>query len=148
MKTKFIDKADVATYVVVFDPGDEAFAGITEFARAEQLEGSQITAVGAFQRAIVAWFDPEAKQYRHIRVDEQCEVLSFMGDVAEGEDGPVVHVHVVLGLSDGTTRGGHLIEGRVFPTLEVVVRDIPAHLHKVMRPDVGIPLIDLDWPDS
>ena len=63
-------------------------------------------------------------------------------------DGPVVHVHVVLGLSDGTTRGGHLIEGTVFPTLEVVVREVPAHLHKVMRPDVGIPLIDLDWPDS
>jgi hypothetical protein len=36
----------------------------------------------------------------------------------------------------------------VFPTLEVVVREIPAHMHKVMCPDVGIPLIDLDWPDS
>lgn len=71
-----------------------------------------------------------------------------MGDVAEGEDGSVVHVHVVLGLSDGTTRGGHLIEGRVFPTLEVVVREIPADMRKVMRPDVGIPLIDLDLPDS
>jgi uncharacterized protein len=148
MKTKFIDKADVATYVVVFDPGDEAFAGMTAFAQAEHLEASQIAAVGAFQRAIVGWFDLEARQYRHILVDEQCEVLSFIGDVAVGEDGPVVHVHVVLGFSDGTTRGGHLIEGRVFPTLEVVVREIPAHMHKVMRPNVGIPLIDLDWPDS
>jgi uncharacterized protein len=42
-------------------------------------------------------------------------VLSLLGDVAEGQDGPVLHVHVVLGLSDGRTRGGHLLEGRVFP---------------------------------
>jgi uncharacterized protein len=148
MKTRAIEDPDLATYVVVCDPGDEAFAGLTEFAQAQHLEAAQITGVGAFQRAIVGWFDREAKQYRHIHVDEQCEVLSFIGDVAVGEDGPVVHVHVVLGLSDGTTRGGHLIEGRVFPTLEVVVRAIPAHMQKVMRPDVGIPLIDLDWPES
>jgi predicted DNA-binding protein with PD1-like motif len=36
----------------------------------------------------------------------------------------------------------------VFPTLEVVVREITAHMQKVMRPDIGIPLIDLDWPES
>jgi hypothetical protein len=39
-------------------------------------------------------------------------VLSLIGDVAEGQDGPSLHAHVVLGLPDGTTRGGHLIEGQ------------------------------------
>lgn len=148
MKSKAIERADLATYVVVFDPGDEAFAGLTEFAQAQDLGAAQITAVGAFQRAIVGWLDPTTGQYRHIPVNEQCEVLSFMGDVAVGDNGPVVHGHVVLGLSDGTTRGGHLIEGRVLPTLEVIVREIPAHMHKVMRADIGIPLIDLGWPES
>jgi predicted DNA-binding protein with PD1-like motif len=42
-------------------------------------------------------------------------VLSLIGDVAEGQDGPILHAHVALGLSDGTTRGGHLLEGLVFP---------------------------------
>jgi len=50
----------------------------------------------------------------------------------------------VLGLSDGTTHGGHLIEGRVFPTLEVVVTENPAELCKVMHPELGIARIDLD----
>ena len=53
-------------------------------------------------------------------------------------------MHVVLGLSDGTTRGGHLLEGQVFPTLEAVVTENPAYLRKVLRPDIGIALIDLD----
>jgi predicted DNA-binding protein with PD1-like motif len=148
MKSKVVEDADVVTYVVVCDPGDEAVAALEQFARAERLEASQLTAVGAFERATVGWFDRAARQYRRIPVDEQCEVLSLIGDVAEGQDGPILHVHVVLGLSDGTTRGGHLLEGQVFPTLEVVVTETPAELRKVMRPDLGIALIDLDRSES
>ncbi|HEV2933142.1 MAG TPA: PPC domain-containing DNA-binding protein [Streptosporangiaceae bacterium] len=148
MKAKVIEDADVVTYIVVCDPGDEAVSVLTQFARAERLEAAQITAVGAFERATVGWFDREARDYRRIVVDEQCELLSLVGDVAEGQDGPIVHVHAVLGLSDGTTRGGHLLEGRVFPTLEAIVTETPAELRKIMRPDIGIALIDLDRSES
>jgi uncharacterized protein len=148
MKSKVVEDADVVTYVVVCDPGDEAVATLTQFARSEDLEAAAITAVGAFSRATVGWFDRAAKDYRRIRVDEQCEVLSLIGDVAEGRDGPILHVHVVLGLSDGTTRGGHLLEGRVFPTLEAVVTETPARLRKVMNPDIGVALIDLNRSEA
>jgi uncharacterized protein len=148
MKYKVVEDADVVTYVVVCDPGDEAVAVLTQFARAEQLEAAQISAVGAFEHATVGWFDRAAKDYRRIPVGEQCELLSLLGDIAEGEDGPILHMHVVLGLSDGTTRGGHLLEGKVFPTLEAVVTETPAELRKVLRPDIGIALIDLDQSES
>jgi len=148
MKYKVVEDADAVTYVVVCDPGDEAVAALTQFAQAEDLEAASIAAVGAFEHAVVGWFDRAAKDYRRIRVDEQCEVLSLLGDVAEGQDGPILHMHTVLGLSDGTTRGGHLLEGKVFPTLEVVVTETPAELRKVMRPDIGVALIDLDQSES
>jgi uncharacterized protein len=148
MKSKVVEDADVVTYVVVCDPGDEAVDTLTQFARSEDLEAAQITAVGAFEHAVVGWFDRAAKDYRRIPVDQQCEVLSLLGDVAEGADGPIVHIHTVLGLSDGTTRGGHLLEGKVFPTLEVVVTETPAELRKVMHPEIGTALIDLDQSES
>jgi predicted DNA-binding protein with PD1-like motif len=148
MKYKVVEDADVVTYVVVCDPGDEAVAALTQFAQAEDLEAASIAAVGAFEHAVVGWFDRAAKDYRRIPVGEQCEVLSLLGDVAQGQDGPILHMHTVLGLSDGTTRGGHLLEGTVFPTLEVVVTETPAQLRKVMRPDIGIALIDLDRSES
>jgi uncharacterized protein len=148
VKYKVVEDADVVTYVVVCDPGDEAVAALTQFAQAEDLEAASIAAVGAFERAVVGWFDRAARDYRRIPVGEQCEVLSLLGDVAQGQDGPILHMHVVLGLSDGTTRGGHLLEGTVYPTLEVVVTETPAQLRKVMRPDIGIALIDLDRSES
>ena len=144
MKSKIVEDADVVTYVVVCDAGDEAMASLKRFARSERLEAAQITGVGGFERATVGWFDRSARQFRRIPVDEPSEVLSLIGDVAEGQDGPGLNIHVVLGLSDGTTRGGHLIEGRVFPALELVVTENPAELRRVMHPDLGVALIDLD----
>jgi predicted DNA-binding protein with PD1-like motif len=70
--------------------------------------------------------------------------LSAIGDVAVADDGKAsLHVHVVLGLSDGTTRGGHLLKGKVRPTLEVILTDTPVQLRRKKRPDIGIALIEL-----
>ncbi|WP_369275025.1 PPC domain-containing DNA-binding protein [Streptomyces sp. R11] len=142
MKWQQVEASPASVHVLVPAPGEDALAEITGFAREQGLGASQVTAVGAFSRAVVGWFDRAAKDYRRIGVDEQCEVLSLLGDIAVGEDGPTAHLHAVLGLSDGTTRGGHLLEGRVWPTLEVIVRDSPAALAKIHRPELGLALID------
>ncbi|HXA43590.1 MAG TPA: PPC domain-containing DNA-binding protein [Candidatus Solibacter sp.] len=144
MRSKVIEDADVVIYVVFCDPGDEAVAALEQFARAESVWKRRRSLPSAALSATVGWFDHMAKDSRRIPVEEQCEVLSLIGDVAEDRDGPSLNVHVVLGLSDGTTRDGHLIEGRVFPTLEVVVTENPAELCKVMHPELGIARIDLD----
>jgi len=39
-------------------------------------------------------------------------------------------------------------EGQVFPTLEAVVTETPAELRRVMHPDLGVALIDLDRSES
>jgi hypothetical protein len=105
--------------------------------------------VGAFERAAVGWFDRAVRDYRRIDIGQQCEVLSLIWDIAlgAGDPGrPQPHLHAVLGLPDGSTRGGHLLEGHVWPTLEVIVRETPAELRKTYRPGVSLALIDLDRP--
>jgi uncharacterized protein len=70
-------------------------------------------------------------------------VLSAIGDVALGDDGKAsLHVHVVLGLSDGSTRGGHFLSGIVLPTLEVMLTEVPAKLRRKKRPELGIAALD------
>ena len=135
----------VDTLVVILDNGEEAFSTLQNYARREEIFAASLTAIGAFARATVGWFDFASKSYKEIEIDEQCEVLSAIGDVAVGDDGKAsLHVHVVLGLSDGSTRGGHLLKGTVHPTLEVVLTETPARLRRRKRPDLGIALIDAD----
>jgi predicted DNA-binding protein with PD1-like motif len=88
------------------------------------------------------YFDWEKKQYLRLPVREQVEVASLIGDVAQAPSGtPALHIHLVVGKRDGAAMAGHLGEGHVRPTLEVIVTESPAHLRKVKDEETGLALI-------
>ena len=130
------------TFALVLTTGDEAMASLVAFATEHQLKATQFTAIGAFSRVVVAFFDWTTKEYRHIPIDEQVEVLSMVGDISIEENKPKVHAHVVVGKANATAHGGHLIEGSVRPTLEVVLTEAPRHLRRRHDPVSGLALID------
>jgi predicted DNA-binding protein with PD1-like motif len=142
MKSRLIHEHEgQRTYALVFETGDEAMAGLKQFAEAQDLGAAQITGIGAFKDVTLGYFNWEKKEYQKIPVDEQVEVLSLIGDVAKEKGKPKVHVHMVVGRSDGSTRGGHLMEGHVRPTLEVILTESPAHLRKEHDEESGLALI-------
>jgi predicted DNA-binding protein with PD1-like motif len=132
------------THVLVFDKGDEVMENLVGFASECRLTAGHFTAIGAFSEVTLGFLDPETKEYEHIVIDEQVEALSLVGDVSlEGEDRRV-HAHVVVGKRDGRAYGGHLLEAHVWPTLEVVLTESPAHLRRRVDAETGLPLIALD----
>jgi uncharacterized protein len=144
MKSKSLNDGLERTFVLILDQGEEAFKSITDFANKEKITGASVSAIGAFSQARVGWFDMAARKYKPIDVAEQCEVLSLMGDVAKGDDGKSsLHLHAVLGLQDGSLRGGHFLSGMVRPTLEVTITETVVHLRRQKRPDLGIALIKI-----
>lgn len=145
MRSKLVNAGPQRTFVVVLSTGDEAFASLKRFIGEQRLTAAQITAIGAFSDAVLGYFDWARKEYKRIPVAEQVEVVSLIGDVALDPKGePALHAHVVLGRSDGSALGGHLLEAYVRPTLEVVINEAPAHLRKRHDPESGLALIDLD----
>ena len=142
MKAKLIyEEQGEKTFALVFDPGDEAMEELTNFAKENDLSAARFTAIGAFSDATLGYFDMEKKEYKKIPVEEQVEVLSLVGDVALFEGESKLHAHAVLGRSDGTTRGGHLLGAHVQPTLEVVIVESPEHLRRETDEETGLPLL-------
>jgi predicted DNA-binding protein with PD1-like motif len=142
MRSKLLqDHQGERTFAVIFDTGDEALAGLRNFAREANLLGAHFTAIGAFREVTLGYFDVERKQYQKIPVREQVEVLSLVGNVADNEGKPQIHAHVVVGKRDGTAHGGHLLEAHVWPTLEVIVVESPRHLYRHHDPATGLALI-------
>jgi predicted DNA-binding protein with PD1-like motif len=144
MNAKLLQEQGGKTFAVVFETGDEVKSGLTAFAQAPRLGGNHFTAIGAFSEVTLGYFDWPRREYKKIPVREQVEVLSLIGDIALKEDGtPEVHAHVVVGRSDGTTMGGHLLDARVRPTLEVIVVESPRHLRRGYDPQSKLALIQL-----
>jgi len=142
MKSTLLDATGPRTWVLIFDKGDEPVAGLTAFAKAQKLGAAHFTAIGAFSDVTLGYFDRAKRDYKKIPLHEQVEVLSLLGDVALDKGEPKIHAHVVVGRADGEARGGHLLEARVWPTLEVVLIESPRHLRKRHDPETGLALID------
>jgi len=135
---------DLRTFAVILETGDEIMASLQSFAEAEKLTAAHFSAIGALSHAVISYFDWEKKEYLKIPVREQVEVAAFSGDVAIGPEGkPAIHAHVVLGQRSGAALAGHLNEGHVRPTLEIILTETPAHLHKQVDPASGLALIRL-----
>ncbi len=143
MKGKLISEGAQRTFAVVLDTGDEAMACLSAFATEQRLSASQFTALGAFRNCVLGYFDWQMKDYRRIPIEEQVEVLALLGDIALDDGAPKLHAHVVVGKADGTAHGGHLLEARVRPTLEVIITESPAHLQRRSDPETGLALIRL-----
>ncbi len=129
-------------YAVIFGKGDEAFSGLQAFAEKYHVTSAHFTAIGAVNGATLAWFDPQRKMYKKIPIVGQFEVLSMIGDIALYQGKPIVHTHMVLGAADGTTRGGHVLDANVSPTLEVMVTVDAKAMQKRFDPETDLTLID------
>jgi predicted DNA-binding protein with PD1-like motif len=131
------------TFAIAFDVGDEVAEGLLAFARDHRIQGAYFTAIGALEDVTLGFWDGERKDYRRIPIREQVEVLSLVGNVAlESGGSPKVHAHVVVGRADGTAHGGHLLQGHVRPTLEVILVEVPEQLRRTFDPRTGLPLLD------
>ena len=144
MKAKLLRDGSERTFALVFDTGEEVVAALLRFASEEKLTGAHLTAIGAFQRVTLGFFDPEMKEYKPIFIEEQVELLSLVANIARNDEGEAkLHAHVVVRKADGTAHGGHLLQASVRPTMEILVVESSEHLRRRMRDDVGAALLDL-----
>jgi uncharacterized protein len=145
MKSKLLhDKAGEKIYVLVFGIGDEVRHTLLDFAAKHQVRTARIMAVGGFSEATLGYFDTGTRNYHPIHVREQVEVASLVGSLAVNADDPEqpkLHLHAVLGRSDGTALAGHLLQGSVRPTLEMFVVISPAELDRYNDPNTGLALL-------
>lgn len=136
------DVSGTKTYVLIFAKGDEVLSGLTDFAKQNNVQSAHFSAIGAFQRATTAWFDPAKKQYRLNPIEGPIELVSLLGDIAVHDGKPTVHAHMAVGHPDGRVEGGHLINGYVFPTVEVFMTVYPTPLYKKDDAETDLNFID------
>jgi uncharacterized protein len=130
------------TFVAILNTGEELLSSLRQLANSEHLAGSSFKAIGALSHVELGWFNWETRKYQTaVKLDEQVELLSLIGDIALRDGQPQVHAHLVVGRADGTAHGGHLLNATVRPTCELVITENPRHLQKEIDSESGLALI-------
>jgi uncharacterized protein len=144
MKSKLLhEHSGLKTFALVFDKDEQVRDALLQFANEKKLAGAHLNGIGALSEVTLGYFDREQKGYRKIEISQQVEVLSFSGNIIQKDDQSKLHAHIVVGKADGTAHGGHFLGGRVWPTLEVIVTELPEHLRRTQDNETGLALLDL-----
>jgi len=114
------------TFKVTFSTGDELLSGLTEFAETNHVTSAYITGLGGLVTATLGWGDPPRGAFKKIAVDQKCELVSLTGNISLRDGKPYVHIHAVVAYSDGSTKGGHLIDAHVNPIAEIFIVETAA----------------------
>jgi hypothetical protein len=130
-----------STYALVLARDDEVATALMDFASSHDIAAAHFTAIGALCGVKLAWYDLERKAYKIISADGQVEALSLLGDVGLANGKPAVHCHTIVGLEDGTVRGGHLVEATASPTPEIMITVEPGVLKKQFDACSGLTLL-------
>jgi predicted DNA-binding protein with PD1-like motif len=124
LKVTDLGRSSGHTYRINMVKGDEIISGLLDFAEKNHIKNGHFTGVGAIDKATLRWSDPVNKTPSKTEINEEAEVVSLVGSIAQDKDGkPAVHAHTVFALQDGSTRGGHLQSARVSIIAEIFVTD-------------------------
>jgi predicted DNA-binding protein with PD1-like motif len=121
MRVEEFPTATSKTFKVTFGTGDELVSGLTEFAEGNHVTSAHITGIGGLITATLGWGDPAVRAMKKIDVDKKCELVSLIGNISSRNGHPYVHLHGVVAFSDGSTKGGHVIEAHVDPIAEIYI---------------------------
>ena len=106
---------------VAFTTGDEILSGLTDLAIKHNITSGYVTGLGGLSTALLGFGDPPTGAFRRIPVDEKSELVSLTGHIQTRDGVPVVHLHAIVALKDGSTKAGHVFEAKVAPIAEISV---------------------------
>jgi predicted DNA-binding protein with PD1-like motif len=131
------------TFMLVFESGEELIASLERFAQEQDLPGGHFQGIGALRSITLAYYNAQSEAYEDLPVDEQVELVSLLGNLAVFEGGWMVHAHALVGKSDGSVLGGHVMQAIVHPRAEVILQVPAGGLRRLRDPQTGLAAIEV-----
>lgn len=93
--------------------GDDLLPALEKIIIEEEIQWGSLTAIGAIEKAKLAYFDQQKKEYRDFAVNYPAEITNCLGNISLKEGKPFIHAHITLADEQGTLCGGHLMQGTI-----------------------------------
>ena len=108
----------LTAHAIRLQPGDDLVSSLHNAARQASSACCILTAVGSLDQVTLRMASAADGSQNDIKTwNERLEVVSLVGTLS-GDD---KHLHLCCSDAQGRTFGGHLMAGRIFTTLELVL---------------------------
>lgn len=127
-------------FVLVLKSGESIMSAITQCSIDAHLSSASVSGVGALIHTTIAH---KAKKNHLTTYPQYLELNSLLGLIATDNGKPDLHFHVTLSGEDNGVIGGHLIDGQVGATAEIIITPLLLNIDRKLNSGLGIKLISL-----
>lgn len=126
------------------DHGADLIAEITAICRDRGIRLGKVQAIGAVQKARLAYYNQTRKVYEFYNLDEPLEILNLTGNISLKNGQPMVHAHITLSNEKGEAFGGHLVAGTTIFACECIIEAFEGLEYSRSHDEItGLPLWEL-----
>jgi predicted DNA-binding protein with PD1-like motif len=121
--------------------GADLLQELTDICMTKKVQLGRVKAIGAVQRARLAYYDQKSREYQFSVFDQPLEIVNLTGNISLKDGDPFVHAHVTLADKEGKAYGGHLAPGTEVFACEFIMEafDGPA-FERAFDQETGLPL--------
>lgn len=112
------------TIVARIDKGEDMFEKLKRIAVLEDIKLAEVGGLGTFSHMNVGVYDLEERRFKGNDFDGMFEIVSLTGTINTMNGEYYAHLHASAADAEGHVFGGHLSEGTVGATMELVIRII------------------------
>ncbi len=124
--------------------GVDLLEEITKICQERSIHLGSIEAIGAVQKASIAFYNQTKRDYVPMTINEPLEMTSLTGNISIKDGNPFVHAHVTLADSKGNVYGGHLAPGTIVFACEFIIKTFDGlMLERRFDEDTGLSLWSL-----
>ena len=132
------------SYLLRFDPGEEMMAELRSWCDTNDIQGGELSVIGAAATVELQFFSTETKEYTTQELaGETFEIASVLGNIARHEDGVVIHAHGVFS-TPSAVYAGHINSMVVAATGEVSLRVFDRPVHREFSEEIGLKILTRD----
>jgi len=101
--------------------GSDLLESLERHVRETGITIGYLSGLGAVSRAVVAYYDQSAQEYRQFPLERHLEITNLIGNVSLRDGQPMVHAHATFADEDGSAFGGHVAPGTLVFAAEVAL---------------------------
>ena len=130
-------------YVLSLDNHVEISAALKAFCEEKGIYAGTVYGLGAVNKAIFRYLNPETMKYVDKTFEEQMEMTNLTGNISSKDGQVYLHLHITASRSDYSCIGGHLLTAWISGACELIVEAFDATIGRRLDPELGINLYDL-----
>lgn len=128
-------------YIVVLKKDENLHDCLRQLVKETGITTAWLQGLGAALELEIGYYDLDAKDYKWKQLHGQHEITSMQGNIVQGSEGPLFHIHGTFSDTDCKAYGGHINRLIVGGTCELLVKPVSAELTRQVDQATGLNLL-------